>query len=309
MTHSIQQILRLSEQELISLMKEAQESSWHTFGKVLKAHYPGEKFPSISVTGNYCAQNCLYCNKHYLKGMKAITQPKNLVEYARKLVCKGGTGMLISGGYDEKSQVPLDDFLDSIAEIKKETSLQINVHAGLVEKEQAKKLYEIGVDVVSFDLITDTDVISEILMNGKKGSDYTRSYKFLVDAGLKVVPHICLGLYYGSEKGNFEALKTALEFNPETIVFLGLIPTKGTGMENASIVKPEILAKAMIYVRMNNPVIEQSLGCMRVRIPQYEEIAIQSGINRIAIPKTRTLQYAKNNFDIEIKRIDSCCAL
>lgn len=309
MTYTIQEILQLSEQELISLMKEARESSWRTFGKVLKAHYLGEKFPSISVTGNYCAQNCLYCNKHYLKIMKAITQPKNLVDFAKKLASKGGTGMLISGGYDEKSQVPLDDFLNSIAEIKKETNLQINVHAGLVEKDQAKVLYEIGVDVVSFDLVTDTDVINEILMNGKKGQDYIRSYKFLVDAGLKVVPHICLGLYYGSEKGNFEALKTALEFNPETIVFLGLIPTKGTRMENASTVKPEIMAKAMTYVRMNNPTIEQSLGCMRVRIPQYEEIAVQSGINRIAIPKARTLEYAKNKFDLKIKRINSCCAL
>ncbi len=309
MAYTIKEILRLSDQDLTSLMKEARESSWHTFGKVLKVHYLGEKFPSISVTGNYCAQNCLYCNKHYLKSMKSITQPKNLVDFAKKLESKGGNGMLISGGYNEESQVPLGDFLNSIAEIKKETSLQINVHAGLVEKEQAKVLYEIGVDVVSFDLITDTDVINEILMNGKKGQDYIRSYKFLVDAGLKVVPHICLGLYYGSEKGNFEALKTVLEFNPETIVFLGLIPTKGTKMENVSTVKPEIMAKAMIYVRMNSPTIEQSLGCMRVRIPQYEEIAIRSGINRIAIPKTRTLEYAKNKFGLEIKRINSCCAL
>lgn len=309
MAYTIQEILRLSEQELISLIKQARKNSWHTFGKVLKAHYLGEKFPSISVTGNYCAQNCLYCNKHYLKAMKAITQPKKLVDFAKKLASKGGTGMLISGGYDEESQVPLDAFLESIAEIKEETSLQINVHTGLVEQKQAKALYEIGVDVVSFDLITDTDVINEILMNGKRGRDYIRSYKFLVDAGLKVVPHICLGLYYGSEKGNFEALKTALEFNPELIVFLGLIPTKGTRMENASTIKPELMAKAMIYVRMNSPAIEQSLGCMRVRTPQYEEIAVQSGINRIAIPKTRTLEYAKNEFDLRIKRVDSCCAL
>ncbi len=298
MAYTKQEILQLSEQELNSLMKEARESSWQTFGKVLKVHYLGEKFPSISVTGTYCAQNCLHCNKHYLKAMKAITHSGKLVGFAKKLASKGGTGMLISGGYDEKSQVPLDDFLKSITTIKKETNLQINIHTGLVEKEQAKVLFEIGVDVVSFDLITDTEVINEVLKNGKKGQDYIRSYKFLVDAGLKVVPHICLGLYYGSEKGNFEALEVALEFNPEIIVFLGLIPTKGTGMAKASVVQPEIMAKAMTYVRMNNPAIEQSLGCMRVRIPQYEEIAVQSGINRIAIPKARTLEYAKNKFGL-----------
>ena len=80
-------------------------------------------------------------------------------------------------------------------------------------------------------------------------------------------------------------------------------------MENSAIIEPEILAKAMIYTRKKNPSIEQSLGCMRVRLPEYEKIAINTGINRIAVPKTKSLEYAKEQFNIEIEKMFSCCAI
>ncbi|HUU76714.1 MAG TPA: radical SAM protein [candidate division Zixibacteria bacterium] len=301
-------IFNAASEKLDGYYHEARKLSWKYHGKQLKIYYPGKLFPSVSITGTSCAQNCLFCNKHYLEHMIHIADPETMKTFALKLAAKGGKGMLISGGYDEDSAIPLEPFLDVLSDIKNNTDLQLNVHTGLINKKQALAIKNAGIDVVSFDLVTDDEVIKEILQNNKRGKDYIDSFNALLQAGLKVIPHICLGLHYGTIKGNLEALKIALKANPELIVFLGLIPTKGTPMEDSATINPEILGKMLIYARLNNPQCEQSLGCMRVRLKEYEVKAIQAGINRIAVPKNNSLNLAEK-LGFEIKRVDSCCAL
>jgi uncharacterized radical SAM superfamily protein len=131
----------------------------------------------------------------------------------------------------------------------------------------------------------------------------------MLSVGLEVVPHICLGLYFGTEKGNIYAINAALERNPKLIVFIGLIPTKNTPMENSMTIDPTTFLKLLVYTRLKEPKVEQSLGCMRVRLPIYENFAIKAGINRIAVPKRRTIIYAKQTFGLKIEKISSCCAI
>ena len=303
------EIMNLSDDDLEQLSKEARKLSWTKFGNSIKIYYPNKFFPSISITGTECKQSCLYCDKHYLENMVSITEPKKLEEFAFKLEKNGGKGMLISGGYDEEARVPISPYLDSISKIKSKTNLKINLHCGLVNKDQAKAISEAKVDKISFDIITDDKVISELIRHGKKSDDYLQSYKELVNTGLEVIPHICIGLYYGTEKGNFDAINAALNFNPKLIVFLGLIPTKGTPMENSPILDSNLLSKMLIYTRLKAPLIEQSLGCMRVRLLEYEIAALNSGINRIAVPKSKTLDYIKEKLNLEIKKENQCCAI
>lgn len=301
-------ILNASKEKLTNLNKKACDLSWKYFGKKLKAYYPSSYFPSISITGTRCAQNCLYCNKHYLRNMIEADNPNKLWVLAKNLAKKGGKGMLISGGYDETSKIPITPFLKIIKKIVEELNLKINIHSGLVDQAEAKRLFKAGVHAVSFDLITDDVVIQEILQNDKTSNDYLRSFNYLIQSGLNVIPHICLGLYYGKERGNLEALKIALEAKIKLIVFLGLIPTKGTPMENSKTVEPSTLNKMLLLTRFTAPHIEQSLGCMRLRIDDYEKIAIEAGINRIAVPKKKSLELARK-YEIKIEKIDSCCAI
>ncbi|MHA1211681.1 MAG: radical SAM protein [Candidatus Heimdallarchaeota archaeon] len=283
--------------------------SWKYFEKQLIAYYPSTSFPSVSLTGTNCAQNCLYCNKHYLKHMHEANTPEKLKTFAYNLAAKGAKGILISGGYNEQATLPLEPFLETIKEIKAKTNLLINLHPGLVSEEEAQTIAKVGVDAISFDLVVDDNVIEQVLRNGFTGKDYLRSYSNLVTAGLRVVPHICLGLLYGKEDGNLAALEAAFNFNPKLIVFLGLIPTKNTPMESAKIIDPEFVARMLLYTRLEQPQIEQSLGCMRVRKIDYEHFALKAGINRIAVPKKRTLDFARKKYDLQIKELNSCCAM
>ncbi|MHA1126127.1 MAG: radical SAM protein [Candidatus Heimdallarchaeota archaeon] len=302
-------IFYANQEELTEYFIKARELSWKHFGEKLIAYYPGKSFPSVSLTGSQCAQNCLYCDKHYLKNMKSVSSPNDLFQFALELEKNNGKGMLISGGYTEDSIVPFEPFLDIIAKIKQETKLKINIHPGLIDKKLANKLAKVGIDSVSFDLITDDQVISEIIQNGKTSKDYKESFETMMNAGLNVVPHICLGLYYGTEKGNLKTLEYVLQQDPKLVVFLGFIPTKGTPMANSETIHPDFLTKVLTYMRLNKPKIEQSLGCMRVRKYDYERNAISAGINRIAVPKKKSLDFAQTDFKLKIIKEEKCCSI
>lgn len=302
-------ILNATIKELEEKIDESRNISWQNFGRKLKVFYPSSNFPTISITGTECKQNCLYCNSHYLKRMAAITTPKKLIAFAKELEKNSGIGFLISGGYNEESVLPIEPFLDAILKIKETTNLKINIHPGLVNKKQAKEIFNVKIDAVSFDLVTDDQIIDEIIRNGYKGIDYLKSYDYLISAGLNVIPHVCLGLYYGTEKGNLEVINAVLKRETKLIVFLGLIPTKNSPMETSKTIDPKIFLKLLIYTRLKGPMVEQSLGCMRVRLPIFENLAIQTGINRIAVPKSKTLDYASKTYGLEIVKINSCCAI
>ncbi|NHK31597.1 MAG: radical SAM protein [Asgard group archaeon] len=302
-------ILNATSEEIQEKAGHSQKISWKIFGKKLKAFYPSRKFPTISITGSSCEQNCLYCNKHYLKQMIPITTPNKMFNFAMELEKKGGNGFLISGGFTKESVLPIEPFLKTIQEIKDKTNLKINIHPGLIKKEEAQAIFEAKIDTVSFDLITDDQIIDELLGNGYRGNDYLKTFDSMISVGLKVIPHICLGLYYGTEKGNIDAINAALKRNPKLLVFIGLIPTKNTPMENSKTIDPTTFLKLLVYTRLKEPKVEQSLGCMRVRFPIFENYAIKAGINRIAVPKRKSLIYAKQAFGLEIEKISSCCVI
>ncbi|NHJ48669.1 MAG: radical SAM protein [Asgard group archaeon] len=290
-------------------VNEARKKSWEIFGKKLRIYYPSKAFPTISVTGASCDQNCLYCNKKYLEQMISIKTPERMLTFAQNHEKKGGTGFLISGGFNEQAILPIEPFLDIISKIKETTNLKINLHPGLINRTHAKAIYEAKIDTISFDLVTDNQIIDEILGNGYQGKDYIKTFETMIDVGLTVIPHICLGLYYGTMKGNIEAIDTALKFKQDLIVFLGLIPTKNTPMANTQTINPIEFMKTLTYTRLKQPQVEQSLGCMRVRLPIFEKYAIQAGVNRIAVPKRKTINFAKENYNMDIIRTESCCAI
>jgi len=296
-------------EELERYYQQARQLSEKYFGTTLKAYYPSKAFPSVSLTGTFCAQNCLYCNKHYLQHMEALTTPKQLEAFAFKLAKRKGKGLLISGGYTTEAQLPIEPFLPTLAKIKRETDLIINLHPGLVTEQQAKAIAETGIDEISFDLVVNDEVIKETINPKLSGEDYRKAYTALKKAGLRVAPHITLGLFYGRRKGEIEALKTAFSYEPKLIVFLLLIPTKGTAMARAPLIAPDFLGKAMIFTRLNQPQIEQSLGCMRVRKEEYELIALKGGINRIAVPKEKIITLAQQKFQRIITTANYCCTI
>ncbi|MFX1395098.1 MAG: radical SAM protein [Promethearchaeota archaeon] len=306
--------LELQKEKLEPFFNFAQEITRKNFGNVLKIYVPNVRFHAISVTGSECALSCTHCNKKYLEGMKSITSDTDLYSYLLELYKNGGIGALISGGCDLDGSVPLIKFLDAVKKIKNETNLIINTHTGLLQEDTAKKLAEVGVDIVSFDINMDEDIIHNIYHLEKNVEDYKRAVKILKKYDLNIVPHICIGLYYGKLHKELDSIKFIKEsgMNPSLIVLIALIPPKNS-TEKFERPDPLDIAKVIATIRFIFPNTEISLGCMRPRGDikvEVEKRAIKAGITRIEIPSPHTLNWLKSfNPDISFQYYSACCAI
>ena len=307
------EFLNLSKDDIEPFFDIAYKETKQNFNNTLKIYNPTNKFPAISITGDKCALHCEHCNEKYLKGMKPILNNLDLELFLMNHYENGGVGALISGGCETDGSVPLIKFLDTIKKVKDQTNLIINTHTGLLHETTAQSLAEAGVDIVSFDINLDEEILREIYHLDKDLTDYKKAIILLKRYKLNIVPHICIGLYYGKLHKELESIKFILEseINPSLIVLIALIPPKNS----IKFETPRALdiAKIVAVIRFLFPHTEISLGCMRPRGSikvELEKYAIKAGITRIEIPSKQTLKWLKKeNPQVKLKYFSACCAI
>lgn len=251
--------------------------------KKLKIYIPGIKFPSVSLTGNACALNCAHCGKHYLEGMRKPERGE-LLSYCLRLAEEGYNGCLLSGGMDGRLKVPLDFYANEIKEIKKRTNLKLNAHVGFIDESDLEWVKY--VDVVSLDFVGDNDVIRRVYKIDKTVDDYLRVLDILTEAGVRVAPHITIGLDFGKIHWEYKAIDMLVKYPIDVLVLDVLIPTKGTEMENVPKPSVEESLEVVKYAREMFDG-ELSIGCMRPlgrwRL-EFDRGAILTGVDRLTNP-------------------------
>lgn len=256
-------------------------------------HFFNEPFTPISLTGKSCSLQCKHCNSYYLNHM-LDGSPGKLYSQAAHQANIGAKGILMSGGSAPDGSVPTYDQADLIKKIKHETNLKISAHTGIVNRTQAKALSKY-LDMALVDVIGDDETIHDILGLDACAMDYENSLKELSVAGIPLAPHVIVGLHYGELKGEFRALEMVKKFNPEVVVIVVFIPTKGTFMEGTTPPRLEDVAKVITKAREMFDV-PLSLSCVRPG-GRYRSMldgyAILSGIDRIAVPSKSAYSTAK----------------
>ncbi len=241
--------------------------------------------------------------------MVDVSVKGELVKFGMDLWDRGGSGILVSGGCDPDGRVPFsDDILKQISELKRETGLTINVHVGLVGRQEAEAIHRTDVDVVSFDVIGDDSTIKEVLHLDRKVVDYISSYEALVDADLKVTPHILGGIHFGEIKGEMRAIDICSTFKPRSTVLIILIPTPGTPME---LIDPLSLENALSIGRYMRERISGKiyLGCMRPKgMVEVETSLLDIGLDGIVLPLKKTYGHIRKK-GWETVEYDHCCAI
>jgi uncharacterized radical SAM superfamily protein len=267
-------------------------------------------FPSISVTGSYCGLKCKHCGGKVLNTMLPALTPKRLVELCKDVEAKGGLGCLISGGCLPDGSVPLEKFLDSIAEVKRTLDLTIVVHTGVIDLSLAEKLRDAGVDAALIDIIGSDETIREIYKLNVSVADYDKSLRALHESGIPLVPHVLVGLHYGKLKGEFEALKMIAKYSPSAVIVIALMPIHGTSMETANPPTPVDIAKVFVAARLMLPKTPLVLGCMRPKGKHKTEtdvLAVKAGANAIAFPDEQAIKLAES-MQLEASFSSLCCS-
>ncbi len=285
----------------------------------LRQRYHGKRvafytkpYTPVSVTGAECELSCKHCDKHYLGHMEKASNAKQLEKIMESISSAGTEGIVLSGGSKKDGSVPTYEKAAAIKKAKKKTNLIINAHTGIVSKEQAKKMAEY-VDAALTDIIGDKNTIKQILDLPYGPEDYKRTLRLLRDAGIEnLSPHIIVGLHHGKIKGELAALNMIKDADPDNVVIVVFIPTKGTPMANDAPPKIADVAKIIAIARILYPAKNISLSCVRpggrYRTALDRE-ALKSGVNKIAVP-SKAAYKTSEELGLEILEVTTsrCCS-
>ena len=314
--------MEIAPKDLESSIKKAREISWRNFGRKIRFYAPSftyyrnryfkpsrHGFPSISITGKGCSLNCKHCGGKILKTMIPAETPERLVETLYRIKNQGAVGCLISGGCLPNGSVPIDRFIGAIAEAKK-LGLKVVVHTGLVNLETAEKLKEVGVDVVSIDIIGSEATIKEIYNLEASIQEYENSLEALSKVEIPFTPHVLVGLHYGELKGELNALRMISKYDPSALIIIVFFPIKGTMMENVKPPSPRDVAKVLVQARFMLPKVPIVLGCARPKGKHRiltDVLAVETGVNGIAFPEAKAIEKALE-LGLDISFSPLCCS-
>jgi len=320
---NIEDLLRASISEIETAQSKARDISWKSFGERIRFYAPSfmyyknarfcsspMAFPSISVTGSFCALKCKHCGGKVLNSMLPAITPQQLVQVCSEVKEKGGIGCLISGGCLPDGSIPLGKFVDAIAEIKRKLGLTVVVHTGVVDFDMAQRLKEAGVDAALIDIIGSDQTIKEIYQLNVHISDYDKSLSALHRANIPLVPHMLVGLHYGKLQGEFQALQMISKYSPSAVIVIALVPIKGTAMQDVTPPTPQDITKVLVMTRLMLPKTPLVLGCMRPKGKHRAEtdtLAVKTGVNAIAFPDEQAIQLAES-MKLETTFSSLCCS-
>ncbi len=269
------------------------------------------EFPTISVTGNACALNCKHCGGRVLETMHPAIDPEQLWNLGLKLKNDGARGVLVSGGCLPDGSVPLDDFTPVLARFKKELELTVFVHTGVISFSTALALKKAGVDAALIDILGSRQTALQALNLDVQVEDYMQSLLALDNAGLKVVPHILVGLNNGELDSEFHALEIISQtIKPAAVVIIAFMPIRGTEMGQTLPPSSLDIVRVVSAARIMFPKAPLALGCMRPKGKLRSEIdilALKAGVDAIAFPSPEAIDYAKCKGYQSIFS-SSCCA-
>jgi len=255
-------------------------------------------FPTISVTGKGCGLKCKHCGGLVLETMYPANSPETLFKLCSKLKREGAKGCLISGGCLPNGSVPLKSYAETIKRVKSELGLIMFVHSGIINFTSASALADAGVDAVLIDIVGSSETIREIYNLDVTVRSYESSLKALDRASVAYVPHVVAGLHYGTLKGELNALRMISRHKPSALVIIAFMAIRGTQMADVEPPTPENIVRVIAIARSMFADIPLVLGCMRPKGTHRTEtdiLALKAGVDGIAFPSERTVQYAVSN--------------
>ncbi|MHB8347242.1 MAG: radical SAM protein [Acidiferrobacterales bacterium] len=269
-------------------------------------------WPAVSITGGDCKLQCDHCKAKILEPMIAARTPEALWRVVDEIVADGAGGMLLTGGSNHRNEVEYTAFYPTIRRIKdRYPGFRIAVHTALADAGAARAMADAGIDVAMMDVIGSQDTITQVYHLRRTVDDFERTLEVLVDSGMKVVPHIVIGLHYGRLLGEWNALEIIARHRPDAVVLVVVMPFYAT--ERRPFVTPDAAEVGRFFMqsRAALPEIPLLLGCARpsgqtrTLIDTY---AVMAGMNGMAHPSDGMVELAAR-LERRVRITPACCSI
>ncbi len=269
------------------------------------------EWPAVSITGGKCVLQCDHCKGRILEPMMAVQHPQQLLQLVEGLVERGGEGLLLTGGSNRRNEIHYEPYFSVLEQIKHRfPEFTIAVHTGLATRQQAQAFASAGIDVVMMDVIGAQDTITQVYHLKRQVADFEQSLAWLCETGMRVVPHIVIGLHYGNLLGEWQALEIIKRHEVDALVLVVVMPHYADRRRPFRV--PDVHASGRFFkdARQALPDTRIQLGCARpagVQRLMLEVYAVLAGLNGIAYPGDEVLSLA-GQLSIPVKLFARCCS-
>jgi lipoyl synthase len=253
-------------------------------------------FPAFSITGGACALQCKHCRAAILKPMIATGAPEVFEAKVREMVARQGLrGFLLSGGSNLRNEVAFEPYLPAIARLKADhPALEILVHTALVDQRRAEALAASGVDGTMLDIIGAEETIRDVYRLNRKVADFEDALAALVTTGMRVIPHIVIGLHFGRLLGEDNALAIIARHKTAAAILVVVMPAYADAA-----FQPVNLSEASAFLGRAREALADRLlllGCARphgeARVI-LDQAAVLAGLDGVAYPSDEALALAE----------------
>ena len=261
-------------------------------------------FPAISITGPACTLGCEHCRGYLLKSMYHTEYPEKLINLLKDLKKKGMIGALLSGGCDSQGKMPWKKFLPFLSKFNFE--LYLIAHGGMnISGEIAKMFKQSPIKQVLIDVIGDAETLRDIYhINDFEVMEKTLENVY--SAGLKVAPHVIVGLNKGKIKGEYKALDMLSKHQTERVILVVLMP----GILK---VKPPFIEDVIdVFIHARKTFKHITLGCARPKGRYRRELEIalieKKLVDAMALWSDEAVEKAIN-LGYSVNFYEGCCSI
>ena len=224
-----------------------------------RAHFDANKIQVsrlISIKTGSCPEDCSYCpqSAHYATGLEKekLMAVEEVVEAARKAKEEGASRFCMGAAWRGPKG---DDFDVAVAMIEgvKALGMQTCATFGLLDKFQANRLKEAGLDYYNHNIDTSPEHYKEIIST-RTFQDRLDTLEVVRDAGL----HVCSGGIIGLGETRTDRAKMLLELanmpkHPDSVPINLLIPIPGTPLADAERPDPFDFVRCIAAARIMMP--------------------------------------------------------
>jgi biotin synthase len=226
---------------------------------VHRAHFDANKVQVsrlISIKTGSCPEDCSYCpqSAHYATGLEKekLMAVEEVVEAARKAKEEGASRFCMGAAWRGPKG---DDFEVAVAMIEGVKALGMETCAtfGLLDKFQANRLKEAGLDYYNHNIDTSPEHYKEIIST-RTFQDRLDTLEVVREAGL----HVCSGGIIGLGETRTDRAKMLLELanmpkHPDSVPINLLIPIPGTPLADAERPDPFDFIRCIAAARIMMP--------------------------------------------------------
>jgi lipoyl synthase len=268
------------------------------------------RFVAVSLNGDTCHLQCDHCQTRMLKALHHVDSPEGFRTLASRLAGRGCRGMLLTGGCRPDGTIPLETYADAARQAREDFGLRYAVHTKLVTDEFAQAAAHAGTDLLMTDLVGDDESLRAVYhLRSCTVDDVRKSLDRAEAHGLRLAPHIMIGIAWGSVVGEWVALDMLRGRNVAALSLVVLTPLRQTPMADVQIDLPAVL-DFMTQARLSLPGTRMTLGCAKTGGAMQrtlEEHALRLGFDAIAYPTEGVVDQARGmGYDVRLS--ESCCA-